>query len=1531
MASDNTVPTPSTPPAPPTDQLGAGGQPTIAPAAKPAALNVPEDHPVWQRVKDFMEMPDEQYQKKYAADDKAIQDKVNTVVSHVVPAFKEATQAQPEIEKTKVGKQLGEAVRGQLAHPEQLVMTGELGGPEGEEALGAVKGAAKEVVKKAENVISPHITFENAGGIERRSPQSMGRTGGPFGRAVDAAYSVGRKYAPELTPEPEIAPQGGHAGGGVSSVEELNRPGRFVKISKSGMPTDQNKVPDFNLKPGEAGYQVMPDGTHKLVDGSETPSTKAGIDSYKREYFKGKQGATVSPDVQFSANAEMHPALKSVSDAYRVSDVDKSSKYEPSFIRPDGQAIYLGQDWHPDAIKKAEGYKPTEEDRTRYINDTGAIRVRPQMDQREGETFHITVPEKGVTPEQVDALRKTAATLGGSGNLVFETASKPSEIRTNADRPENWQYKGASDVEPILGKMGALPDQSVNLSKAYGDTGNYLGGQIEARLPKGVDPRQRFIENIGVTHGPNLLDIPQDYLAQGSTKQSVVNHELGHAIVAHLTGIPTEGSEILSHFHPDLHDSTAAAALHLPYEKIPGTVKGPRGIHFPQKTLQEFWPKFLPTYMAGGVAEELTGGPKLHENEGISTDLAHLHKIGKMMGFTRDQVSDMIDAGAGQARELLSHKGTLDVLKQASAEREEGLSKTLHMSADKVQDTLQKVTEARNAKTEEGTIAEGSRDENGGIVSKPEPRTAGAGEEGNVRGGNGEAVQGGLLEKIREDNAAFKAKQQSVQGRLFNKGKEEPTTFLSKAAQEYNQVHGLPKINPEPVEPDERQSEIADAYKAAVHAPNNPAVKASYDALKRDIDQQYDLAQKLGIKMDVKPENPYGLSTEVPAHEELHNDILKNKHLSVWSGGAPPADHPLSAIDPKTGLTYNDKFRMVHDIFGHAKEKTDFSPAGEESAWQQHRQMFSEAAKPALATETRGQAAYTYKYGDFPPQKAALLPEKYQVRPEDLWTRKAADMMDKSEAGAINPRTGKPDVEGKVGTEIYPEGRGEKLLDHRPTEQDLQSFYDKNKEVFDKHPELRIGWDHTDKGWELNVGASGTREGATAVGERLGQRAVWDIDKGEEIPTGGTGAQTKFPGYSLEQRLQDLKSTESKRAVTSPESQRTLTPILEARKTPDQPSSPLSTVPLIKNPLEVKGTGEEGALTTFDVAKALNKFSKNAAGRAELNKAEPEEMVKRAKDAMLDEAKYQLAQSNTGEHWYTKEMDQHDAILREMRPELNDPAKMSLFKMNEAIMSAGNKPYQNLQAALKGWDMYQKMGEFSPLNPETPSGSWGPRGVKAYGSAVESLNRLVKDKGEQGASDWLLQKHPVKELHEYMAPTQSRVRGKATDLRSGALIFGPKRGPFALNLHGQEAEFTADMWVSRTWNRLMGTMEFEPSTGEITTDAPRNAQERDLMRQSFHSVANELGKSTSALQAIMWYYEQALYRAHGIPKESWSFSDAAKRVQDEEKYGVSEVRSSDKETKHGGQMRMFGPEEQQHGYKELSPGLAALASGGDKY
>jgi len=467
-----------------------------------------------------------------------------------------------------------------------------------------------------------------------------------------------------------------------------------------------------------------------------------------------------------------------------------------------------------------------------------------------------------------------------------------------------------------------------------------------------------------------------------------------------------------------------------------------------------------------------------------------------------------------------------------------------------------------------------------------------------------------------------------------------------------------------------------------------------------------------------------------------------------------------------------------------------------------------------------------------------------------------AARFEKEPSGAVNHLTGESDTKG-VGVEVYPEAR--RTFKSPATPEQVQEFIEDNKEILEKHPELRVGWDRN--GRELNLGAAGTREGATAVGKKLDQRAAWDIEKGEEVPTGGKGKATEFKNYPLEQRLAELKG--------------------EVAKPPKLGKSPVgSSVPLMKSPLPVMGTGEEGRVTTLDVAKELNKYTKEKIGALELSEKTEPEMRKRAAKLAEDEARYQLAQNNTGEKWYTEDIAAHDKVLQDMRPELKDADKLSLFKMAESIASSGQKPYQNLKTALQLWDGYQKTGQF--LGIQESGKSWGPRKASAYAMALDSLNQLIAEKGEAGASKWLLSDHPISELRRYMSPKQTPVPGKATDTAPGAMILGAKRGPFAMNLHGREAEFTADRWVTRTWNRWMGTfdieqMERDPDGGQT----PRNERERQLMKQSFETAAKKLGKSTSSLQAILWYYEQGLYSQHSVPKESWSFSDAAKRVREE--------------------------------------------------
>jgi hypothetical protein len=121
-------------------------------------------------------------------------------------------------------------------------------------------------------------------------------------------------------------------------------------------------------------------------------------------------------------------------------------------------------------------------------------------------------------------------------------------------------------------------------------------------------------------------------------------------------------------------------------------------------------------------------------------------------------------------------------------------------------------------------------------------------------------------------------------------------------------------------------------------------VDASYKRLSKDTNRQFDA---LPVKLHFHDgEADYKSSGEMVA------DVHKNRNLNVFRGGD---SHSHDVTDTKTGLTFNQKFRAVHDFYGHAIHNTQFGPKGEEAAWNSHRQLYSDLAAPTLTAETRGQ------------------------------------------------------------------------------------------------------------------------------------------------------------------------------------------------------------------------------------------------------------------------------------------------------------------------------------------------------------------------------------------------------------------------------------------------------------------------------------------------------------------------------------------------------------------------------------------------
>lgn len=141
----------------------------------------------------------------------------------------------------------------------------------------------------------------------------------------------------------------------------------------------------------------------------------------------------------------------------------------------------------------------------------------------------------------------------------------------------------------------------------------------------------------------------------------------------------------------------------------------------------------------------------------------------------------------------------------------------------------------------------------------------------------------------------------------------------------------------------------------------DPNAVKSFDAMRREVGNQYDhMTNRLGINVQSVDHDPYA-----DVHDMM-NDINNNKRLKVMST-AVTGGHPLFSNDD------NDKFRAVHDFFGHAATGRSFDRHGEQAAYLAHAQMFSPEAQGALNSETKGQNSSLIYNGSFGPQKVALM------------------------------------------------------------------------------------------------------------------------------------------------------------------------------------------------------------------------------------------------------------------------------------------------------------------------------------------------------------------------------------------------------------------------------------------------------------------------------------------------------------------------------------------------------------------------------
>jgi hypothetical protein len=229
-----------------------------------------------------------------------------------------------------------------------------------------------------------------------------------------------------------------------------------------------------------------------------------------------------------------------------------------------------------------------------------------------------------------------------------------------------------------------------------------------------------------------------------------------------------------------------------------------------------------------------------------------------------------------------------------------------------------------------------------------------------------------------------------------------PIGRLKDAAAEYMKQSGMPYDPPKNYGKldKERSAKVADAYDKMKDDPTDPAVAKSYAALARETLAQWEVIKKTGLKVEwVKPgqKDPYALSPRLAAMDVSMNNHWWGYPTDLGYGGAAgksdkgkdnPMLKPTGEVLDGHPLVVNDVFRIVHDMMGHLQEGNGFRAEGEENAWRGHSAMYSDEARPAMTSETRGQNSWV-NYGPygatnrtadeehtvFAPQKIGLMPD----------------------------------------------------------------------------------------------------------------------------------------------------------------------------------------------------------------------------------------------------------------------------------------------------------------------------------------------------------------------------------------------------------------------------------------------------------------------------------------------------------------------------------------------------------------------------
>ena len=283
-------------------------------------------------------------------------------------------------------------------------------------------------------------------------------------------------------------------------------------------------------------------------------------------------------------------------------------------------------------------------------------------------------------------------------------------------------------------------------------------------------------------------------------------------------------------------------------------------------------------------------------------------------------------------------------------------------------------------------------------------------------------------------------------------------------------------------------------------------------------------------------------------------------------------------------------------------------------------------------------------------------------------------------------------------------------------------------------------------------------------------------------------------------------------------------------------------------------------------------------------------------DGMTIEGEFQLAKTPEAVSWYDDDIEIAMTETQKYIPELeNSFENQEMMLLFAALTSVGHTPNVNWGYASDIMSHYVKTGEmgFVDANEEVKPflnnrpRRLNPRTRKLFGLKSPSIEApltilasMVETMGVEGTIDFLNTIQTKADIDAVRKQAgygpQGKIKGGKNAEVAGIQIFGPKVAPFYMNLKGLK-EVTVDVWANRSVNRYTGNL-LKPD-GKIDDSIVET--KRPVMKDLFTEVGKRLGVSPQAAQALLWYYEQGLYRDLGADARSESFGNAAKKYNQE--------------------------------------------------